>query len=171
MISWIVLVLLFTISFPAFAQSDSRKPSLELGTVIARLGMSRQQVVSLCANAGFNQVLFEENEIVFENGGQAYTTAFQNGRLVYADRDWYSKQNDFDAFQSTMAALASIAGSEGNRGLSTCTISHQPRNTPDSQANRVVITCGSRSFLLLDSKMGGKTYYGVYERIGEMVQK
>jgi len=107
----------------------------------------------------------DKDGIVFESGSNLYHTQFKSDQLVYANREWYSSDGELDAFQSTIAALGSISDNVSP----TCTLSHDPLNKPDMRFNRLFVSCGKRSFLLSEGKMGGKTVYGVSERIGEML--
>ena len=159
-----MLITVCALSIPCIAQSMSQKVSLELGSVTVWLGMPRQEVINKCASVGFKQLVQDRDRLRFQSEDHMYTTEFKNGRLVYADRDWYSKKSGSDAFQSTIAALGTI----GDKNT-TCIISHAPVTDPDKMLNRVFIECGKRSFLLLENKTEGKAYYDVYERIGEML--
>lgn len=162
---WMRLVIVALLSLPCIAQSSSQRVSLDLATVTIWLGMTRQEVVNRCAEAGFKQLNADKDGIMFVNGDQGYSTQFKDDRLTFASREWYSSKGNLDAFQSTIAALGSLSDSESSP--LTCTLSHEPLNTPDEQLNRVFIFCGRRSFLLIEGTMRGKKIYGVSERIGE----
>jgi hypothetical protein len=148
------------------AQPALQKVSLEIGSATVWLGMPRQEVIDRCASAGLKQMAADRNGVLFKSGEHIYSTQFKHDQLVFADREWISSENGLDAFQSVMAALASISDSDKG-SASTCTISHQPLTNPDNQANRVFISCGQRSFLLMEPMIGGKSFPDVRERIGE----
>jgi hypothetical protein len=161
MIALIVLCCLCT------AQS-ARKVTLEVGGATVWLGMSRQEVVSRYSSAGFKQLpAGEKDAILFVEQSQFVThlTHFKNDRLTFADREWYVPNSDLDAFQSTLAALGSLADTNQ---LSNCTIIHQPMTDPDMRTNRIFIVCGERSLLLSEMRTGKTVGYGVRERIGEL---
>jgi len=162
---WMRIVTVALLSLSCIAQSSSQRVSLDFASVTVWLGMPRQEVVNRCAGAGFKQLNADKEGIIFENGDQGYSVRFKDDRLTFASREWYSSKGNLDAFQSTIAALGSLSDSESSRP--TCTLSHEPLNTPDEQLNRVFISCGSRSFLLIDGTMGRKKIYGVSERIGD----
>jgi hypothetical protein len=161
---WMRVVIIGVSSLSAIAQSVPPRVSLELGSITVWLGMPRQEVINKCASAGFKSIE-APNGIRFVSGDTMYTVEFKDDRLTYADREWYFANGELDAFQSTIAALGAIA--DDNSSL-TCTISHQPLNTPEMQINRVFIVCGNRSYLLIDGTMNGKKIHGVTERIGKV---
>ncbi len=153
--------------FPFAAQSQQAKVSLDLGSVTVWLGMPRQELINKCAGAGFKQMFADDDGILFTDGKRNYNTQFKDGRLAYADLDWYSSKGELDAFQTTMAALASMVDSHRDL-IPACAITHEPLNKPDYQVDRIFISCGKRSFLLL-ALSGGKKSYGIMESIGKMV--
>jgi hypothetical protein len=163
------VVVIALLSIQCIAQASPQKVSLDLATVTVWLGMTRQEVVSKCASAGFSQLYADKNSITFENGDDGYWTGFKDDRLVFASREWYSSKGNLDAFQSTIAALAAVSDSES--APLNCTIRHEPLNTPENQFNRVFINCGKRSFLLTEGTMNKKKVVGVSERIGEVPAK
>jgi hypothetical protein len=160
------VVIVSLLSLSSFAQPASQKVSLEIGGATVWLGMPRQEVIDRCASAGLKQMTADRNSILFRSGDDLYSVQFKNDRLVFADRDWLPSKSGLDAFQTTLAALASISDSDKD-SVSACTISHQPLNNPDNQANRVFVSCGKRSFLLMEHRIKGESYYDVMERIGE----
>jgi len=160
------VVIVGFLSLSSLAQPALQKVSLEIGGATVWLGMPRQEVINRCTSAGLKQMTADRNSILFKGGDDLYSTQFKNGRLVFADRDWLPSKSGLDAFQTTLAALASISDSD-KESVSACTINHQPLNSPDNQANRVFISCGKRSFLLMERRIKGKSYYDVMERIGE----
>jgi len=143
------VVIVSLLSLSSLAQPPSRKVSLEIGGATVWLGMPRQEVVDRCASAGLKQMSADRNGILFKSGEHIYSTQFKHDRLVFEDREWILSENGRDAFQSVMAALASISDSDKG-SASTCSISHQPLTNPDNQANRIFISCGERSFLLME---------------------
>jgi hypothetical protein len=160
------VVIITLVSLSALAQPASKRVSLEIGGATVWLGMPRQEVVDRCESAGLKQVSADRAGILFKGGEHIYSTQFKHERLVFADREWISSENGLDAFQSVMAALASISDSD-KTSASTCAISHQPLTNPENQANRIFISCGERSFLLMEHTIGGKSFPDVRERIGE----
>ena len=140
-----------------------------MGSATVWLGMSRQEVVSRYSSAGFKQlpVAGEKDAILFVEQSQFVThlTHFKNDRLTFADREWYVPNSGLDAFQSTLAALGSLADTNQ---LSNCTIIHQPITNPDAQTNRIFIVCGERSLLLSEMRTGKIVGYGVNDRIGDL---
>jgi hypothetical protein len=102
------------------------------------------------------------------NRNRRYTVQFRNNRVVYADREWYLTKGDLDAFESTIAALGSLADNEKSP---LCNVSQVPVHTPDGSSNNVFISCGQRTITLSRIHLNsvGETGYSVREQIGEML--
>jgi hypothetical protein len=129
--------------------------------------MPHQEVVNKFVAAGYklNTDLSDKRRVVFEGvDHHFYTLQFIDERMTYADREWFSSKSGSDAFQTTIAALGSISDSRSV----TCSLSHEPSNKPEMQADRLFISCGKRSFLLMDARTRDEHYYTVSERIGMM---
>jgi hypothetical protein len=163
-----VILLLAVCASSVLAQSGNRI-SLELGSVTVWLGMdksvAKQQIEAaemvFDSSASNGQV-----HAVDTQGKHLFTLLFENGKLVYADRNWL-RDDGSNALPSVMDALASLV----DQGATNCKIVHAPISTPDSKLNRVFIDCGERGILLT---YGSGTFAGltltdnaVHERIGK----
>jgi hypothetical protein len=151
-------------ALPCFAQSGKQRTALDIGTVTVWLGMPRQEVVDKCASAGYKQLVSGKDHIWFVGNQNSYNVHFRDNRLVYADREWYAK--GADAFQSTMAALGSLA--DRQTFPLSCIISHEPKRDPNWNMDRIFVLCGERSVLLIHHKYKEDTAYSVTESIGKL---
>ena len=133
----------------------------DIGGATVWLGMPRQEFDSLISSAGMKPLAGSADDVVFSDGS---FVPFHNGKLQLASREWYFLNGRLDAFESTLAAIGSVADTYG---LSHCSISHDPIADPKMQSDRVFILCGQRSFLLGETRAGTRTAYSVAERIGE----
>jgi hypothetical protein len=158
-------LLLFLIVLPTQIDRPQNKErvSLDLGTVTVWLGMPKTEVVKRCTDAGFEIVDLGEGVIAHIADRTVHDLRFKNGRLSYADLEWYnSNVEEIDAVIGALGALAD------KRESQTCTILHQPYSAPDIVLNRVFITCGDRSVFIASGKSNGKPTLDVSERIGEI---
>jgi hypothetical protein len=155
--------LVFLTALTTVAQTR-QKVTLELGSVTVWLGMPKADVLSACAAAGYRATEVKDNGDVFisittgtARSDQVYAVKVRGGRVIYADREWYSSERD--AWESVLGALATLDGKN-------CLLSHQPVNKPESQMNRVFLLCGPRSVLITNGKRNGVAVSDVWERIG-----
>lgn len=135
--------------------------SLELGPIKVWLGMSKADVLKASAAAGYGTMEDKDANIIYlVTKGKAdlrsYAVAFKAERLSFASRSWYSGG---DAFDAILGVTATFDGQN-------CGVSNQPVNTPDVKANRVLISCGSRSVMILKGTARDEHIADVIERIG-----
>lgn len=158
--SLIAVLLIFTALTTAAAQTGQRV-TLELGNVTVWLGMPKVDVLSACAAAGYTAIENKDDGSIniltgTTKAGRLYSVRFTAGRVSYAGRSWSS--NGKDELDAVLGALATLDGKN-------CTVSHEPTNEPDTQLNRVLIVCGSRSVLIVTGKISGIAVADVFERI------
>ena len=155
----LVAVLCLSLSPYGFAQSYDDKVALDLGTVTVWLGMPQQEVLSKFEAASYRVQPVTDTTVVL-NGERVYIVKFTAGRLSYADRDWMGKDaHSIDAVIGALGALAQYHGSP-------CELSHDPLAQPELSVDRIFISCGKRSVLIIKGKFQGNDTVDVYERIG-----
>ena len=155
-------------STPAVAQAPigHSKVSLELGSVTVWLGMSQTDALLQFQSAGYKVTAGgTTSRASVQDGNRVYSIWFKGGKVVCAEREWYSPGRDeMDAVLSALAAIAS-------HGANSCSIMHDTINEPDQSAVRVLIDCGGRSVYLAKGKITPPTevqYVSVLERIGQI---
>src|ERR1700684_2707728 len=105
------------------ALDQSSRISLELGSATVWLGMEKPTAKQKIETAG---LLFSDDKpspngsviAVDQQAKRIYTLAFENNKLVFADRNWL--QDESAALPSVMDALSSLI----EKGAEKCTISH-----------------------------------------------
>jgi len=144
----LVFVLLLLSALPAGMKHSpspqrSERISLEVGTITVWLGMTQEDAVKKFGDAGY-QVTFANNTLSVHSASDSHILQFKNGKLVFADREWYTKykSNELDA---VLGALGSLAEKARNQ---PCEVIHSPLSSPDSSSNRVFVSCGDRSVLV-----------------------
>ena len=155
----LVAVLSLSLTPYGLAQSSGDRVALDLGSVTVWLGMPQQEVLSKFEAAGYRVQPVNETTMVL-NGERVYDVKFTAGRLSYADRDWIGR--DVKAFDAVIGALGALA----QYGGSPCRVSHDPIAEPGHSADRIFISCGKRSVLIIKGKLEGNDTVDVYERIG-----
>lgn len=157
------LLLLLSITLTAGAQSGP-KVSLSLGSATVWLGMDKATAKRIIEAAS---MIFPDDPspngqvlAVDVQAKRIYTLKFNNGKLVYADRNWLSGTSN--VLTSVMDALSSLI----DQGATKCTITHAPISSPTMKANRVFIDCGDRGILLSSGVFNGMTDDNVSEIIG-----
>jgi hypothetical protein len=155
-------------STPVVAQAPigHSKVSLELGSVTVWLGMSQTDALLQFQSAGYKvSANGTTAKTSVEDENRVYSIWFKGGKVVCAEREWYSSGRDeIDAVLSALAAVAS-------HGTSSCSILHDTINEPEQSAERVLIDCGERSVYLAKGKITSSTeiqYVSVVERIGQI---
>jgi hypothetical protein len=152
----------------AEAQVVSRHPklSIDLGSVTVWLGMPQTDALLQFQSAGV-KVLGDgtAGRTNIQDGSHVYSIWFKNGKVVCAEREWYSSGRDeMDAVIGALSAVAS-------HGESTCSIVHDTIGEPDHSGERILLDCGQRSVLLLKGKSdasNGMKFVDVFERIGQI---
>lgn len=142
--------------------------SIDLGSVTVWLGMSQTDALLRFQNAGFKILGDGSTERTnVQDGIHVYSIWFKNGKLVCAEREWYSSGKDeMDAVLGALAAISS-------HGASSCSIIHDTINEPQHSGEGIIIDCGQRSLLLRKGKIDlsnddGMKYVDVLERIGQV---
>jgi hypothetical protein len=146
----------------AQAQTPNSKVSLELGRVTVWLGMAQTDALLQLQSAGY-QVLGTSTDRLIKDGKNMYSVSFETGRLIFASRDWYNEETkEIDAVLGALAALAS-------HGSTLCSVQSAPINRPDESADRVFISCGERSVVLMRGHFASSknSFVGAYEQIGQ----
>lgn len=164
------LLLVSLVVLPALLPAQTGKPqsqpnervSLEVGSVTVWLGMPKAELTKRFSDAGYE--ITELGDKVFAHfGTEAHDMRFKNGRLVFADVEWYNSKNDeIDAVIGAIGALAN------KNQLRPCVVSHEPLSEPDASFDRVFIVCGDRSVLIGKGKIAGQLILDVTERIGQI---
>jgi hypothetical protein len=140
------------------------KVSIELGSVTVWLGMSKTQMVLVATGAGYRTMDHDNNIIVLDAKGIVGTCSFASDRLVFASRSWWRPGGD--TLTATIDALAALA-SYGH----DCELTHAPINKPTLDVNRLFVTCGDRSVLVVKGRANSPSdseVIEVDERIGTL---
>lgn len=150
----------------AQAVSQHPKVSIDLGSVTVWLGMTQTEALLQFQSAGYKMLGDGTTARKdFQDGNQVYTVWFNNGKVVCAEREWYSSGKDeMDAVLGALAAIAS-------HGASSCSITHDTINEPEHSAKRILIECGQRSVLLMEGKIDSPDqilFVSAIERIGQI---
>lgn len=157
------LLMLSLLLHPAVPHTQEAA-SLEFGSITVWLGMSRAEVLKACAAAGYQTMDDKEHQItyIFTNKSKvnfrAFSVAFKAERVTFASRSWYSGAKD--GFEAVLGALAILDGQH-------CSVTHEPVNKPEVKADRVLVSCGVRSVLVLKGTAGSDQIADVIERIGD----
>ena len=146
--------------------SNRTKVSIDLGSVKVWLGMSQTDALLQFQSAGYKMLGDGTTARKdFQYGDHVYTVWFRNGKVVCAERDWYT--SDKDEMDAVLGALGAIA----SHGAGSCSITHDTINEPDNSAERILIDCGQRSVLLMKSKTDSGVkilLVSAFERIGQI---
>jgi hypothetical protein len=166
---FVPLLLLLLVVWPAQTGQPQSLPdervSLEVGSVTVWLGMPKAEVVKKFSDAGY-EVTDSGDGVLAHSGRELHDLHFENGRLVYADLQWYnSNTEEMDAVLGALGALADKTKSR------PCSMSHEPLSKPDTALDRIFIFCGDRSVLIARGKFLGKPVMDVSERIGDIPAK
>jgi len=159
--AWLYLTCFLTPSIGQ-AQTPNSKISLQLGRVTVWLGMPQTDALLQLQSAGY-QVFGSSTDRLIKDGKNDYSVSFETGRLVYASRDWYNEEtNEIDAVLGALAALAS-------HGSTLCSVLSAPISRPDESAERVFITCGERSVVLMRGHFASSknSFVSASEQIGQ----
>jgi hypothetical protein len=156
------------ISPPVEAQTPSNYPrvSLELGSVTVWLGMSQTDALLQFQSAGY-KVLGDSTtaRTNVQDGNHVYSIWFKGGKVICAEREWYSSGSDgMDAVLGALAAMAS-------HGARSCSITHDTVNEPERSVERILIDCGQRSVYLAKGKISSTNevkFVSAFERIGQI---
>lgn len=165
------LVLLLLSALPAGMTSSSSVQrsahvSLEVGTITVWLGMTQEDAAKRFRGAGY-QVMITDNELLVHSASDSHVLEFMNGQLVFADREWYTKDKS-DGLDAVLGALGALAEKVGNQ---PCAVIHSPLSSPDSSGNRIFVSCGDRSVMVGKGTILGQPFLDVSERIGDMPSK
>jgi hypothetical protein len=166
---WLIMTCLIVAgSLPVVeAQAVSHpKVSIDLGSVTVWLGMSQTNALAQFQSAGY-KVLGDGTtaRTDVQDGGHVYSIWFKGGKVICAEREWYSSGRDeMDAVIGALAAMAS-------HGAHSCSVMHDAINEPDQSAERILIDCGQRSVYLAKGKTGSSNpvnYVSAFERVGQI---
>ena len=156
-------------SFPAVeAQVVGNHPkvSIDLGSVTVWLGISQTDALAQFRSAGY-KVLGDGTmaRTNVQDGNRVYSIWSKGGKIICAEREWYSSGRDeMDAVLGALAAMVS-------HGARSCSIMHDTVSEPERTAERILIDCGQRSVYLAKGKISstnGVNYVDTFERIGQI---
>ena len=170
-----------SITTPAMAQAHPARISLELGSVTIWLGMPEAEALRKFQSAGYKldshpvkiskiDQFIVMNEAEKTDGiPQTFVTAFRDGKLFYADRDWPIAGNDTN---DTMDSIIRALGTLTSDTPTFCTVTSSPISNPNMRAGRIVIDCDSRSVVLTKGKIKDGNNFAdntqVEEQIGHL---
>jgi hypothetical protein len=152
----------------AQAASNHSKVSIELGSVTVWLGMSQTDALAQFQSAGY-KVLGDGTtaRTNVQDGNHVYSIWFEGGKVICAEREWYS--SGVDEMDAVVGALAAIA----SQGAHSCSVMHDAINEPGQSAERILIDCGQRSVYLAKGKISSANpvnYVSASERVGQIPQ-
>jgi len=156
-----LLLLIFVVSAQPQSQPVERV-SLEIDSQTVWLGMAKADVAKAFTDIGYKIVDSPDGTMIALSDKKAHTFHFTNSRLDFADVGWY--EDDGNVIDAVLGALGSLA----DKTNTPCLIEHEPISKPDQTVNRVFISCGERSVLILNGKLNGANTLDVSERIGNL---
>ena len=122
--------------------------------------MSEPDALSAFRSAGVEAVSSGIDMYLLVASGHSGSVQFSRGKLVFADREWISEdKSDLEAVLGALQVLA-------QHRTATCTVEHAPLTTPEQNANRIFVSCGKRSILILKGSLDGKPVSSISEGIG-----
>jgi hypothetical protein len=156
--------LLFLNSNLVIAQTHARMTLDIGGSITVWLGEPKQDVLHELSKAQYEILSSPHLPVTMVRYGKAiYSLGFESDRLTFANRNWYTENND--EIESVIGALASLAT---NADSPSCAVFHELLSEPDITGQKVLVRCGSREILIAKGKaVGGKNFSEVSERIGE----
>lgn len=164
--SILLAVVLLAVSVHSL-EGQSRRTTLDLGTVTVWIGIPKQEVLSKFAIAGYKLLSTSaedtaDGKLILVNAGDTiYDVAFTAGRLTFAERGWYTKNVSVE--DAVIDSLTAVAGTSGT----LCKVTPDTLSSPGSSSKRVFVSCGSRTILIMKTKLDKSEYVSVSERIGE----
>lgn len=136
-------------------KADSRV-TLGIDGATVWLGMSQSDAMSELGKAGIKPAALDSRLYVVSGG----TMQFTQGRLTFANREWTGSGG------SEMNAVVGALGTLGGCGGSQCVVQNALLAEPEQKVERVFVTCGMRSILIMAGTANGKVVSSVAERIG-----
>lgn len=133
------------------------KDSIEIAGSKLRLGMTKSEVEGKLSGA---QIDREDDRWTVMAGEEWSLVHFENGRLIFAERTWHGKDNDI------VDALFGAVSYFNNEGRKACSVYADTVPNPMASFERVWITCGQKSILIVRSTVNGKTGDEVSEHLG-----
>jgi hypothetical protein len=159
----LLLSIVALLAQPGRTQSQTnQRVSLDIGSVTVWLNMSKAELVKKFSDAGYVTTDLG-NGVVVGSARELHDFRFRNGRLVYAEVEWY--RGNGEEMDAVLGALGTLADKSKSR---PCTMAHQPLSAPDMNLDRLFIFCGDRSVLIASGKVQGKASIDVSERIGDI---
>lgn len=166
----VILALAMLTAFPCAAQN---RVSLDVGSVTVWLGMPRTEVLTRLTAAGYKITDVGNNWTIVDSFGSMHDLRFRDGKVIYADREWYVSK-DTDEAEAVIGALGTLAEKSKTN---PCAVSHEPLAEPTISADRVFVSCGrtirangelaiERSVLISQAVVAGKKILSISERIG-----
>lgn len=129
------------------------RTELELGSVTVWLGMAETDTLGQFKAAGYYIGKASPDVMqLITNGSDMYAVWFKQGKLAFAERDWYTGN---EVMSSVLGALSTLDRQDAH----SCTISRQPQRRPGTEVDSVMIYCQDRSVQLFDGTVtvNGKT--------------
>lgn len=158
---FLLVLVLCLCAQPGRPQSQSERVSLEIDSQTVWLGMPKADVTKKFTDIGYKITDLPDGTMIAYADKKAHPFHFTNGRLDFADVSWAAQGGDvIDAVLGALGALA-------DKTNTPCLIDHEPISKPGETADRVFISCGERSVLILNGKINGTLTWEVSERIGE----
>jgi hypothetical protein len=153
--------LVYILVFSAFAMHGQpgkarARVTLAIGGATVWLGMSQLDVMSEMSHAGLTATALNPRMFIVSGG----TLQFTQGRLNFADRDW--GENAESKLDAVIGALGTLTA----HGDIQCVIQNAPLSEPEQKADRIFVTCGERSIMIMAGTALGKRASAVSERIG-----
>jgi hypothetical protein len=145
----LILVALITL-FSPLMQGQSKRVTLDLGTVTVWIGMPKQEAFSKLATAGYKLMTTSDED-----------TADGKIIAVLSGDELYKNTSVADA---VIDSLRTVAGPSG----ATCKVIPDTLSNPESSLKRVFVQCGTRTILIMKGKIGkAENLVTVSERIGD----
>ena len=164
--SFSALIYLVLVSSLLVAQTTTHgnpKAIIEVGGTELHLGMTQAQVAAKLFGDEITKIKDDEWMLgSLSKGHMGPTLQFTNGVLSYAEREWTTSENDVGE------ALFGVISYLNTQGFSSCIVTADTKPSPDLTAQRVWISCGVKTVLLIRYSIGGHSYNSVEEQLGSM---
>jgi len=150
-------------ALPTNVRTTAWWPPFPLAGVSLVIGMDRSEATKqLSANAELRPLFDVGGQVSFEIYEKASPASpdkrlgqviFKNGKLSFASRQWFFKNQAPEA-EAVGEAILGAAQSAATADNNNCKVNMYVRRTPEGEENEVRIICGSRMISIMPSRSG-----------------
>jgi hypothetical protein len=160
-------VVLVVLMLPSVIQAQKKgatrwgSASIEVAGAKLHLGMTKAEVTEQLAGSQLTKI-DDRNWLIGPVEHAGPTLQFTNEHLNFVSREWTTYDND------VTQALFGVVTALNGEGFSVCKVTADTKTDPTSTNQRVWISCGEKTALVMRLTMAGKTYNIVEENLGAM---